>query len=111
MVNVNSLIEQRAEKLLIESKSFSIPVKVKECAKHLGIILKSAELDADVSGFLLLKDDNTVHIGYNKSNPSNRIRFTIAHEIGHFILHAKDSRLFVDKQDKRLYRDGKSSTG
>lgn len=111
MSTINSLIEQKAEKLLIESKSYSTPVKIKDCAKHLGIILKPIELDADVSGFLLLKDDNTIHIGYNKSNPTNRIRFTIAHEIGHFVLHAKDSKLFVDKEEKVLYRDGNSSTG
>lgn len=111
MTTINSLIEQKAEKLLLESKSYSAPINVKECAKHLGVILEKIELDADVSGFLLLKDDNTIHIGYNKSNPSNRIRFTIAHEIGHLILHAKDSKLFVDKEEKMIYRDGNSSTG
>jgi Zn-dependent peptidase ImmA (M78 family) len=111
MININSLIEQRAEKLLIESNSYSTPVQLTDCARYLGIIIKNVELDADVSGFLLLKDDNSVHIGINKSNPVNRRRFTLAHEIAHYILHAKDSKLFVDKEEKVLYRDSNSSTG
>ena len=37
------------------------------------------------------------------------MRFTIAHELAHYILHTKETKLFVDKQV--LYRDGKSSTG
>jgi Zn-dependent peptidase ImmA (M78 family) len=111
MVNINSLIEQRAEKLLIDSNSCSIPVQLTACAKYLGITVKNVELDADVSGFLLLKDDSTSHIGINKSDPANRRRFTLAHEIAHFVLHAKDSKLFVDKDEKVLYRDANSSTG
>jgi Zn-dependent peptidase ImmA (M78 family) len=111
MVSINSLIEQRAEKLLIESNTYSAPVQVIECAKFLGIIIKNIELDEDVSGFLLLKDDSTALIGINKSNPINRRRFTLAHEIAHYILHAKDSKLFVDKDEKVLYRDSNSSTG
>lgn len=111
MINISSLIEQKAEKLLLDSKTFSNPVRIKDCAKHLGITLIPSELDHDVSGFLLLKDDSTIHIGYNKSNPENRVRFTIAHEIGHYLLHAKDAKLFVDKDEKILYRDRNSSTG
>jgi Zn-dependent peptidase ImmA (M78 family) len=111
MININPYIEQKSEKLLIDSNCYAVPVSIENCAKHLGIKIKPLELDEDVAGFLLLQDDKTIHIGYNKSNPKTRIRFTIAHEIGHCIMHAKDSKLFVDKTEKILYRDGNSSTG
>jgi Zn-dependent peptidase ImmA (M78 family) len=111
MVNVNSFIEQKSERLLIDSKCYSAPIKIEDCAKYLGIKLEALELDDDVAGFLLLKDSNTVNIGYNKNNAPQRRRFTIAHEIAHYILHANDSKIFVDKEEKLLYRDGKSSTG
>jgi len=109
MYSVNSYIEQKSEKLLVESKCYRVPIPIENCAKYLDIKLEPLELDENVAGFLLLKDDKVVHIGYNKSNPKNRIRFTIAHEIGHYLLHAKDSTLFVDKEV--LYRDVNSSTG
>lgn len=108
---INSFIEQKSEKLLIDSKCYSAPVIIEKCAKHLGINLESLELDDDVAGFLLLKDNNVANIGYNKNHVLNRRRFTIAHEIAHYILHAKNSKLFVDKEEKVLYRDGNSSTG
>ncbi len=111
MININPYLEDKAEKLLVESGNFSVPVRIEECAKHLNIQLKSLELDEDVSGFLVIKADNEVSIGYNKKNSKPRVRFTIAHELGHFILHSKSSKLFVDKAEKILYRNSNSSTG
>ncbi len=111
MSNVNSFIEQRTEKLLIDSNCYSTPVPIKDCAKHLGIKLEALELDDDVAGFLLLKDNNEVNIGYNKNHAPHRIRFTVAHEVAHYVLHAKNSKIFVDKEEKVLFRDGNSSTG
>src|SRR5262245_12340133 len=111
MTNTNSFIEQRTEKLLIDSNCYSTPIDIKDCAKHLGIKLEALELDDDVAGFLVLKDNGDVNIGYNKNHSPHRIRFTIAHELAHYILHAKDTKLFVDKEEKVLYRDSNSSTG
>jgi Zn-dependent peptidase ImmA (M78 family) len=109
MLTHNSHIEQRTEKLLIEAGCYSVPVNLEKCAKHLNVKIKPLELDEDVAGFLLIKTDKTIHIGYNKNNGKQRIRFTIAHELGHLMLHTKETKLFVDK--KVLYRDSNSSTG
>jgi Zn-dependent peptidase ImmA (M78 family) len=49
-------------------------------------------------------------IGVNEDHHPNRQRFTIAHELGHFILHRDDSSIFVDKT-LTFYRDGQSSQG
>ena len=51
-------------------------------------------------------------IGYNSAHASVRQRFTVAHEIGHYMLHVKNahSRLFLDRYV--VYRrDDQSSTG
>jgi Zn-dependent peptidase ImmA (M78 family) len=109
MIIDSPYLEQRTEKLLKEANCYSLPINVEKCAKHLNVKIKSLELDDDVSGFLLLKDDKTVHIGYNKNNGKHRVRFTIAHELAHLLLHTKEAKLFVDKVV--LYRDSKSSTG
>jgi Zn-dependent peptidase ImmA (M78 family) len=110
MFNTNIYLEEKTERLLLDSKCYSIPINVQKCAEHLDVQVKALELDEDVSGFLLMKG-KSVHIGYNKNNGKQRQRFTIAHELGHYLLHAKDAKLFVDKTEKVLYRDIHSSTG
>ncbi len=111
---ISNYIESRAEKLLSESGALTIPVNLNLCASFLNITLNRAILEDDVSGFLLLEGD-TANIGYNHTHKEHRFRFTIAHEIGHFILHKKNARLFVEKSQKReekiMFRDSSSSTG
>jgi Zn-dependent peptidase ImmA (M78 family) len=103
-------IEEKATKLLHDANCFSAPVKVDKCAAFLNIELKPLKLDDDVSGFLLM-NGRAVHIGYNESENKKRIRFTIAHEIAHYLLHEKKSTLFIDKSEKVLFRNLSSSTG
>jgi len=49
-------------------------------------------------------------IGYNSFESEVRQRFTLAHELGHFILHSdnKDDYLFVDNA-KVMFRTNKTS--
>jgi Zn-dependent peptidase ImmA (M78 family) len=52
-------------------------------------------------------------IGYNSTHARVRQRFTISHEIAHFLLHAKRGekpQLFIDRY-VALRRDANSSTG
>lgn len=112
---VRNYIESSAEKLLLDSLALGeVPIKLEKCALHLNINVKSVPLESDVSGFLVLNEDATV-IGYNNQHSEHRYRFTIAHELGHFILHRNNSRLFIEKTqrpDQRImFRDNTSSTG
>jgi Zn-dependent peptidase ImmA (M78 family) len=69
--------------------------------------------DQDLSGFLLRDTRrNAAVIGVNKNHHPHRQRFTIAHEIGHLLLHNVDE-LHVDRRDALVVqkRDGTSSTG
>ncbi len=110
MINTNIYLEEKSERLLFDANCYLLPISVEKCVHFLNISLKALDLDEDVSGFLILKED-TAHIGINKSNSRQRKRFTIAHEIGHYLLHAKSSKLFIDKKEKILYRNTNSSTG
>jgi Zn-dependent peptidase ImmA (M78 family) len=106
---VNSFFEEKAEKLLIEANCFELPIDIKKCAEYFNVKVQALALDEDVSGFFVIKD-NAVHIGYNIKDGHQRSRFTIAHELSHYFLHAKETPLFVDK-NRTLYRDSNSSTG
>ena len=54
-----------------------------------------------MSGLIKQKSNTEIPvIAYNKNDSEHRIRFTIAHEIGHFILHT-NNKIFVDSS--RIY--------
>ena len=103
-------IEEMAEKILKESGCFRTPVNVTTAINIHGIKLQEVDLDDEVSGFFIIKD-KAPHIGVNKNHSEKRRRFTMAHELGHFLLHSKETPLFVDKTVKVLYRNLESSTG
>src|SRR6185312_7590821 len=54
----------------------------------LGIEIKLDKVDDELSGFIVRdKQSKRAIIGANKSHHEHRRRFTIAHELGHFLLH------------------------
>ena len=86
-------------------------VDVHEIAKKLGLSVFGQDLGA-VSGVLYIEKGKGI-IGYNKNESPVRQRFTIAHEIGHYILHRLDNDIFVDQQtfSQVLYRNNDSAKG
>jgi Zn-dependent peptidase ImmA (M78 family) len=63
-----------------------LPVKVGALAKDLGIIVKKATLSAGISGEIKETNDEVI-VRINRHDVKARQRFTIAHEIAHFLLH------------------------
>lgn len=84
-------------------------IEVDKIAKHYGIDVDKADLDAEVSGFFAYKN-GTPYIRYNPENIKPRQRFTIAHELGHYFLH-KGRPLFVDGVVQVMFRNNNSSSG
>lgn len=102
-------IEEKAEKLLSDLKINSLPINPELCARQLKVIVEDSALDDDISGIFLAEEDN-YYIIYNRFESAQRQRFTIAHELGHYILH-KNSGVFVDRKQKTLFRNAASTTG
>jgi len=81
-------IRQLVETLLVRHKVAHGAVPVHDIARALGIELKLDKVDDTLSGFIVRDTKNKkAIIGANKSHHQNRQRFTIAHELGHFLLH------------------------
>ena|SRR5258708_17256269 len=99
--------EKRAQKVLTDLEVDSAPIPVEEIAAHFGAQLSYEPFQGkgELSGMLLRDKDRTV-IGVNSAHPAVRQRFSVAHEIGHLIMH--QGAMFVD-QTVRFNRDGKSS--
>jgi Zn-dependent peptidase ImmA (M78 family) len=72
-----------------------IPIDVVAMASACGVVVRSETLEEFVSGLLLVRGDEAV-IGVNADHHSNRRRFTIAHELGHYLLHLDRSAFFLD---------------
>lgn len=104
---MNDNIQVLATDILSKYSEFALPINVKNIVQKLGIILKPFPLGDDVSGVLSLENGKSVII-YNSLQSKQRRRFTIAHELGHYILHRNESNLFVDSNFK-LFRSNNSS--
>lgn len=87
-------------------------INVEQIATKLGIELMLYDFGDDVSG-VLLRDGDKAKIGYSTHTGPLRQRFTIAHELGHYILNHQRQGVFVDTPEKyfTLFRDNNSSTG
>jgi len=99
----------RARALLTKHGINSYPVDVHRLARLEGVEVDRSDFGEEISG-LLVKDGARAVIGVNGRDVPARQRFTIAHELGHFLLH--DSReLFVDRDFVVHFRNETSSTG
>lgn len=107
-----SQIDARAENILHQTDMLRVPVDVELVAHRLNLQIEATSLGENVSGLLVVEKGQGV-IGYNATQAAVRQRFTIAHEIGHFVLHLSNnpSALFIDTQYIVYRRDAKSSTG
>lgn len=103
-------IETNALELLKSCGVMDVPVPLDIVAHRLELNVEYASLGDDVSGLLVLDNSNAT-IGVNKNHPNARQRFTIAHEIGHYVLHRNASELFIDTKYSAVFRDSKSSSG
>ena len=94
---------------MVEEYSRTIPVAVGSLAKVLGIRVVKAVMPPSISGQISPSEasESGYEIKINKYEPAERQRFTIAHELAHFILH-RDliGRGIVDNV---LYRSALSS--
>lgn len=91
-----SQIEARAKELLEKCKITAPHVEVRKIARDLGVQIKFEPSDGDISGVLTRDQKNKPVIGVNEKDGENRQRFTIAHEIGHLVLHSEV--LYIDSK-------------
>lgn len=88
---------------IINSFRRQVPVDVDRLAEALGVTVRYAYLNPEISGMLEReKKTRDYIITVNASHPPTRQRFTLAHELGHYMLHRHLVGDGVD--DDRAYR-------
>lgn len=88
-----------------------IPVDPVAIAKKLGIEVYETELPAAVSGAIVKQKGRDAQILVQKDDSDNRKRFTIAHELGHFIAHSEDAGANTATFEYVDLRDPQASNG
>lgn len=104
---------RQAESLVTSLGITQAPVNVEDIARHLGLRVVSMELDEGVSGLLISKPELSC-IVIRQGDAPQRQRFSIGHEIGHFVLrHQFESgeHVHVDRGFRVSHRDQRSATG
>jgi Zn-dependent peptidase ImmA (M78 family) len=79
--------EQAAIDLLDEADITEAPIPVEQIAATLDVDVRPEPLEGGLSGMLYRAQDGHVVLGVNSAHARVRQRFTIAHELGHFLLH------------------------
>ena len=82
------------------------PVRLGTLAKELGVDVKLSALGRGVSG-LIENRDGKYTIKINRHETRERQRFTLAHELAHFLLHRDVIDADGEIRDNVLYRSGK----
>jgi Zn-dependent peptidase ImmA (M78 family) len=100
--------EAQALELLQKTYAGGPPVPVEDIARARSAQLTYEAFEEDVSG-LLYRDKDRVVIGVNSTHAPTRQRFTIAHELGHLMMHEGRQAVFVDRLVRMNLRDGSSS--
>lgn len=78
-----------SEELLAQGRVTKPAVPINDLALDCGVYVRPATLPEQVSGVLLFVDSAVV-IGFNDAHHHVRQRFTVAHELGHYLLSHHD---------------------
>ncbi len=103
-----ALARRRAQQLLADGRVTEAPVPLEKLAELCSATIRYEPFDGEVSGMVHCKPDGGGVIGVNSEHSKTRQRFTIAHELGHLILHA-DEEFHIDEKRPLARRDEVSS--
>lgn len=97
----------REIRAIIERYQQSVPVDLRGLARELGVPIKAATLPPGISGEIRPSDNGYV-VRVSRHDSNGRQRFTVAHELAHFILH----RPLIGQgiTDDALYRSNQSDS-
>lgn len=103
-----SLARRRAQQLLAKGGVTKAPVPLERLADLCQAAIRYEPFDGEVSGMVHCRPGGGGVIGVNSEHSRTRQRFTIAHELGHLLLHA-DEEFHIDEKRPLARRDELSS--
>lgn len=98
-----SEVKRRAEDFCKKNGITEYPVEIVKICNNNGLKVFEEYLQPDVSGLVIVdeekweKYDSNQFIIVNLAESAVRRRFTIAHELAHFVLHKNDNKLYAHR--------------
>lgn len=108
MFNIMKKMSEEQKEIYNKYK-YEFPFKIVEFINELGIIVTKAQMPSYISG-AIRKEKDVYRIYINDSHASTRLRFTLAHELGHYFCDRDylNSNEIIDlsksERDKTLFR-------
>lgn len=93
------------EQEIVRDAQNDIPVRLSEVARRLGLTVRSSTLPAGISGEIR-PARGSFEIKVNRHDSKGRQRFTVAHELAHYLLHR--DQIGQGVTDDALYRSSLS---
>ena len=100
----------RVRNVLKETEMISIPIKIVAIANFYGVRVYEIPMDDDVSGMIISDKENIKNFDTNKiivvnaNHAQTRKRFTVAHELGHYILQDQPQECYAHR-DSGVYSE------
>jgi Zn-dependent peptidase ImmA (M78 family) len=107
-----STAKRKALELLKKARISSAPIDLDKIVVLLDVKVREEpfrDVDFEVSGMVHVNKNETI-IGLNKLHPKTRKRFSLAHELGHVVLHKKNE-FHIDESRPLAYRSPLASKG
>lgn len=98
----------KAEEFCKKNAVNDYPVNIVDLCEKLGFKVFGVDLPEDVSGFIVVQEENFEKFGWNKvigvnnNESARRRRFTIAHELAHFCLHREEGKELYAHRDTEM---------
>lgn len=94
---------------VLRASGAEVPVDVERIARAHGLEVTYRPMEETVSGMLVIKERRAIACINARHHPHRR-RFTLAHELGHYLLHREQARVFIDASPI-FFRDERASEG
>lgn len=111
MSKINQKLEDLTSRILVNNDMYNIPVDPVKIAKTYDILVYEGNLNNKIAGAIrYYKDKDKFEILVNKNDPKTKQRFTIAEELGYYILHEKklkDDEIHINLIDKQIDEEEK----
>lgn len=106
---IKDVAAKEAESVLATHWGASFPVDPSAIAERLGVLVRRAPLPADTSGLIMKRQGEDAEILVERADSPMRQRFTVAHELGHFIERTVVQKTpdedfgFIDRRQARVH--------
>lgn len=99
----DSEVAEKAEEFCTAQKITTSPVEIVKICNHMGLQVFEEYMEPGTSGLIVVDEQEWVKYGTNQfivvnlAEAATRRRFTIAHELAHFVLHRNGELLFAHR--------------